>query len=836
MKKQEGKVERYTKLLVALVGGSDSAFDSKTSAFHPLTSWKSKKTALSILSLLCSQEAAKVVPSMLAAFLNCVQEEKELHSSRTEIISTIVPVFHRYCTASKLSMLDLWTPFLNSTAGVNASQFQQSMVGTLSSLDDNDCSALADFICLLLAKRITKVAPTNAFLAQLEPSLQINCVRQLCNRLDKAIMGQPISDIVKSPTNHFFVEVSGLILQILANKLVQDYIQASDVSSLCLQLWQDLMVLQTTIIQQTESNGDEKMVRICKRKIDHSLTGVQYLLPIPVFLASVTALIEDGEESNQLCKSRALRMISERTSEVDPMAPEADLFMELMPLILRLIKTDKNDIDVIIQQDAAVVIEGLIRSFYLPPTVKRKNDEGPILEALKVCAERLSDLSSNKEDDINSKLACSFALCTATLLKYLKARALPSLPKIMDSVMDFLSYTESDGIDGDTQSLVHASMLQTVKVIVDSLPQFMIPHLGKILTPAILPSFRDESNDLGATLANRVPARQLIPALSRALQKCSDACEYQIILSLTTSSIEKTSSRHEIGAVKSHVLKIILLSCDFDVSLMDFINKTLIAMIMKISEAQLRSIYTSIREWRGDDNHKRKFAFWALSAALSKELKSIFIPCFTSVLNDAIGELESAVPILCKQGQISKKVKVGSIDSLLYLPALIACLNQVFSADAREGGDWLREDGDKRYHTFVEPLTKLLLARVPSDFPFSTGTSKNGYRQLIVDDGGLISCIISLASAAGNDILWKSLNHSVLTACGNEDYVEIRQAGLICLFKLIQTLGEEYMVLIPECLPVLSELLEAEEETAALARDCVELSEDLLGESLEDSL
>jgi len=43
------------------------------------------------------------------------------------------------------------------------------------------------------------------------------------------------------------------------------------------------------------------------------------------------------------------------------------------------------------------------------------------------------------------------------------------------------------------------------------------------------------------------------------------------------------------------------------------------------------------------------------------------------------------------------------------------------------------------------------------------------------------------------------------------------------------------MVLLPECLPVLSKLLEADEGTAAIARDCVEISEDLLGESLEDS-
>ena len=44
------------------------------------------------------------------------------------------------------------------------------------------------------------------------------------------------------------------------------------------------------------------------------------------------------------------------------------------------------------------------------------------------------------------------------------------------------------------------------------------------------------------------------------------------------------------------------------------------------------------------------------------------------------------------------------------------------------------------------------------------------------------------------------------------------------------------MVLLPECLPVLSEMLEDEDEIAGMAKECVRQGEELLGESLEDSL
>merc|ERR1712238_118137 len=76
------------------------------------------------------------------------------------------------------------------------------------------------------------------------------------------------------------------------------------------------------------------------------------------------------------------------------------------------------------------------------------------------------------------------------------------------------------------------------------------------------------------------------------------------------------------------------------------------------------------------------------------------------------------------------------------------------------------------------------------------------------DYGSVVSCLTSLAAAAGNEQLWKPLNHMLLEACGNDRRSDVRKSGVKCLLSIIHTLGEEYMVLLPECLPVLSELLE----------------------------
>jgi U3 small nucleolar RNA-associated protein 10 len=120
-------------------------------------------------------------------------------------------------------------------------------------------------------------------------------------------------------------------------------------------------------------------------------------------------------------------------------------------------------------------------------------------------------------------------------------------------------------------------------------------------------------------------------------------------------------------------------------------------------------------------------------------------------------------------------------------------------------------------------------------------TSESAFQQLVHgtegEPGSVIGCLTALAAAAGNEQLWKPLNHAVLEACGNETRAEVRKGGICCLLSLINALGEEYMVLLPECLPVLSELLEdSDEEIAGLAQECVSIGEELLGESLQESL
>ena len=174
--------------------------------------------------------------------------------------------------------------------------------------------------------------------------------------------------------------------------------------------------------------------------------------------------------------------------------------------------------------------------------------------------------------------------------------------------------------------------------------------------------------------------------------------------------------------------------------------------------------------------------------------------------------------------------------TLLSLQAVMKCIEVWLRSDALDGGVWIRDGESERFDLLMAPLGKLLSCRLKDQ-----GPDVHSFREFVQGHNEHIGCvvdtIVAVALAAGDEQKWKPLNHMVLQACSNETRSEVRKAGVACLLSLIQTIGEEYMVLIPECLPILSEMLEdTDEEISGLTQQCITMSEELLGESLEDSL
>eukprot|EP00816_Leptocylindrus_hargravesii_P010537 CAMPEP_0196803146 /NCGR_PEP_ID=MMETSP1362-20130617/2559_1 /TAXON_ID=163516 /ORGANISM="Leptocylindrus danicus, Strain CCMP1856" /LENGTH=918 /DNA_ID=CAMNT_0042174591 /DNA_START=17 /DNA_END=2769 /DNA_ORIENTATION=- len=696
-------------------------------------------------------------------------------------------------------------------------------------------------------------------------------------------------------------------------------------AKLCLNLWQDLMQLhadalscRSEILQQANSGAGREVSDWERTFWDAAPTAtqdcvdrVQRLLPTPHFLVSITSLLQE-KDGDVALQRRALRLLGERASEIDPLpSAKASLFLETVPDLTNLLggnisckngegtdqdKSQQARRNIVLQQAALMAIEQLA-GHLCGESFSSEEISVFVPSVSKICTlmAEATDQSSNDHDgdeDAMRQLLSSAALSAATLISILKVRCLPFLPKLIKPLLSALCFANKsstkDDVDHAAINILYRAIVRCFVAIVETLPQFLSPYLDAILSPdtllsqAIRECVKDDSNmaalikrfDEG--LATKVPPRLLLPAASEVVTRCLDDNgnnegnvywrEAIAVIGIITISI-RSCSRTDLPSVIVKVMSVAMSSFSYSkldgrFELLDAANKALLSLVMKMSEAQLRPLYSRLREWRGDlvkdedDNESsiRRFSFWSMTAVLCKELRGIFLPCMSSVVGDIVQELELAVSKFCtdssgrmksarKRRRVSEEesINIENLESWRPIQPVLLCLETALKADAHEGGEWIRAEDSQRYHKILKPLSKLLLSRIPESFPLIKDGSNgkfSAYEMLIggkltLEYGNVGGCMTALSAAAGNEQLWKPLNHAILTACGHETRTEVRRVGISALLSVLRTLGEEYMILLPECLPVLSELLEDRDEgIARMAKECVQLGEDLLGENL----
>jgi U3 small nucleolar RNA-associated protein 10 len=667
-------------------------------------------------------------------------------------------------------------------------------------------------------------------------------------------------------------------------------------STIILRLWQDLLLIQSACHNRLGGSSNHDKSEMLGRIVEittQALDCIQNSIQSHIFLAFVTNLVTEGE--TQELRARAVQLIAERSASAYMGKSEAVLFMEMIPPLLQLLVPDMSD-DMneesdrgFLHQSVFAAIDSIGRNACLSSeSIVNDRHLGIFSEATFKAASALQKESRSIKNvtflDIPSEsrqLISSAALCSSTTIKICGPRALPVLPTLMKPLLTFLdaastfiesSITESDNVDKKELSqakLMQLAILRTLKSIVERMPKLLKPYLVDILKTfaKVSGGFRGDSLNqsqsiqmeivaLQNVMTSNVPTRQLIPAASKSI---SSNLSVELNLPILSTMIESVtnSKSSEVSGMISLIIKTATQVFDQDdtqeggSAVMQAADELLLSLVMKLSEVQLRSLYRKIREWRGDLDEAnpeqtagRRSAFWRFSSTLSKQLKSIYLSCLTTVFSDAVDELEMAARSLSKKDSIKKadgkkrqKILGGEVNisfeasSLQALKNLLRCLEVSLRSDAHEGGVWIRELESQRYDKLLEPLGKLLHCRL-SDSAYGTIVQGNESQS-----GSVVECLVALGTAAGDEQLWKPLNHAVLQACSDENRLEVRKAGVSCLLSLINSIGEEYMVLIPECLPVLSELLEdPDEEVAGTAQECISQSEELLGESLQDSL
>ncbi|KAG5192598.1 hypothetical protein JKP88DRAFT_351774 [Tribonema minus] len=489
-------------------------------------------------------------------------------------------------------------------------------------------------------------------------------------------------------------------------------------------------------------------------------------------------------------------------------------------------------------------------------------------------------------------LASTTFMCLATLVSLLKARAFPKFPEFFPAMLSVLEWSLSAqaGSNGTVDEqraravvLLQQSILSSAAAVAAALPQFLHAHVERLLSLALNAALLRSSATrpyvdkvLAALAASGMEPRLLLPAAFRAYapaQHPAAICRLHQFIGDTAAQLgrenvlayldqltgyflgamdyRRLASAAE-GAVEEEAIRAV------DAAL----NKAVLAVLLKLNERELRQLFLHVCRWKDmpfDDAEDsggdaaaalrrqkldRLITFYALLTAISGAFKSIVAPYFSHVLSDAkaiLEDTEGTADATASGAKTHKKKRQKAADGdagagaplaeeeavrqLALRHHVVAALTNCFQYDRNGFVDQAR----------FELILPALLDQI--DAPLLLSQHRSGaHDHATFVDSLLAPCIAHLAFASGKDTLWKPLVNGVLLKMRSSAAV-VRVAALAVIERCFRVVGEEFLGLLPECLPFFSEAMEdASPEVEGAARRLVKYIEDVLGESVESYL
>ncbi|KAI4281781.1 MAG: hypothetical protein L6R38_003436 [Xanthoria sp. 2 TBL-2021] len=233
-------------------------------------------------------------------------------------------------------------------------------------------------------------------------------------------------------------------------------------------------------------------------------------------------------------------------------------------------------------------------------------------------------------------------------------------------------------------------------------------------------------------------------------------------------------------------------------------NRVAVAMIYKINDTIFRPIFAQLVEWAASSSAiatvHRQTTLYGFLMQFFDGLKSIVTSYAGLILEDA--------------AEILGRVDVSDPASKLSWTRVLGTLQKCFAHD---------QDGFWQSPSHFSPISHALLDQLKHAADISLSSD-------------LIPSITELAVAADSPNHHKVLNASILKYT-RSDIPAVRLAAVQCQRSLTNRLGEEWLALLPEMLPFISELQEDDDETVERETlGWIKKIEDVLGESLTPML
>uniref|UniRef100_A0A8P4GR60 HEAT repeat-containing protein 1 n=1 Tax=Dicentrarchus labrax TaxID=13489 RepID=A0A8P4GR60_DICLA len=416
----------------------------------------------------------------------------------------------------------------------------------------------------------------------------------------------------------------------------------------------------------------------------------------------------------------------------------------------------------------------------------------------------------------------SALLCIAEVVSTLKALAIPQLPRLMPAVL----HTLTDRKELLTNEIYLLSAVTALQRVTETLPHFISPYLQDATLQSSSSSSSSSSSataqlsarlsSLRSTLATKLPPRVLLPTLAKCYSNMLGA-----LMSILKEHISHMD-KEQLNFHQSELTSFFLTALDFRAEHCEGdLEKTaqiegcvidcLLAMVMKLSEVTFRPLFFKLFDWSKSDSKERLLTFYRLSDRIAERLKGLFVLFAGNLVKpfaDLLRQTNSSETAVCLSG--------GEEKSSLLLQYVLDCLYKIFLYDTQ------RFLSRERADALMSPLLDQLE---------NTLGGEQVYQQRVTQH--LVPCVGQFSVALADDTQWKTLNYQILLKTRHTDS-KVRYSSLLMLMELASKLKENYMVLLPETIPFLAELMEDEcEEVEQQVQKVVQEMENILGEPLQ---
>ncbi|XP_041341384.1 HEAT repeat-containing protein 1 isoform X1 [Pyrgilauda ruficollis] len=629
---------------------------------------------------------------------------------------------------------------------------------------------------------------------------------------------------------HFkFLSVS-FMSQLLSSqsfvKKIVEYGEPEELQELEQRLLEEVLHYINTVASSVEGNVDKptaKFWRVLLSKCYDMLDKVNALLPTETFIPVIGGLM-----SNQLpsVRRKAMDLLNNKVQQRTKWQKSQILqLLELVPELIAIVKCrrkEEEEEQAINRQTALFSLKLLCKGF-------GTENPAPFVPVLKTAI----DLISSEKEEKN--VMGSALLCIAEVTCTLKAQAIPHLPRLMPALLKTLK-SKKELVSNEIYLL---SAITALLKVAETLPHFLSPYLLECLLQVvrlekIVAEFGPTSQisirvaALKTILATRLAPRILLPAVT----KC-----YSEVLHTRKNCLGPLMNilkEHIAGMEKEHLISHQTELTAFFMKVLDFrtehaeddleevgkieayIIDCLISMVMKLSETSFRPLFFKLFDWSKTEAtlRDRLLTFHRIADCIADKLKGLFT-LFAGHLVKPFAETLNQVNI-SKTDEAFFDSDNNTEKSCLLLQFTMDCLHKLFLFDTQK---FLSKE---RAETLMQPLVDQLENVLGGDEKFQDRVTAH-----------LIPCIAQFSVAMADDSLWKPLNYQILLKTRHSS-PKVRFAALLALIEVAQKLKENYLVLLPESIPFLAELMEDEcEEVEQQCQKTIQQLEVILGEPLQ---